>query len=464
MLDQSKRYGIWGFGIIGKSVASLLVKHGISFVVMDRKEPSDDNRRWLSERSIDFFTENQIDDFFNVCDFVIPSAGVDIRNRYQKYRQKWISEVDLFSAYWRKPIIAITGTVGKTTTTSLLSQLLNGTGFPVATGGNIGIGMCDLLDQQESVGAALLEISDVQLKYSKQFAPSLAIWTNFFENHLDWHDNLDDYFQAKTMMLRHQTASDAALINSALLPKLNAIAPALRATIHLFDAHQEPSAAIKTTLDDRQQFFFIRDGIISSYSNGSYKDLINVSDLPSLTYQENWLAIIGALELLKIESAAVKKRLPTLTAPSYRLEKTAGPWGIDFYNDAKSTTAASTIAAVNALDDTRAIRLFLGGLDKGVDRSILLPALAKKSAITVYAFGAQAEWFFQRCAEIGIRVHKSDSLEPAFTRCMNDARPNDQILFSPSGSSFDLFANYQERGAAFAKLVAAWINQHERNR
>src|SRR5690606_28349772 len=136
--------------------------------------------------------------------YIIPSPGINVYP-YASFAHKWLAELDLFNSEYKKPIIAITGTVGKTSVTHLLDQLLQKYTQRVLTGGNIGIGMLDLLSHPENTDVSLLEVSSFQLELCKSFAPDLAIWTTFSENHLDRHETIDKYFDAKYRILINQS-------------------------------------------------------------------------------------------------------------------------------------------------------------------------------------------------------------------------------------------------------------------
>lgn len=241
-MTEKKRIGVWGFGRVGKSVAHLLHAQGHIISVMTKDALTEDEKILVKKYDFHVYTQNEKEEFFNHNDHIVPSPGVDIRSDYQTQNGKWLTELDLFYTHCKKPIIAITGTVGKTTITTLLNHILKAYEVNICTGGNIGIPMCDLIMQPDtfmksdvkSDEYALLEVSSFQLEYCKQFAPRLAIWTNLAPNHLDRHETYDAYFDAKYAILAHQKITDKALVPLALAQKIKS--KTVKTMLHYFSS------------------------------------------------------------------------------------------------------------------------------------------------------------------------------------------------------------------------------------
>ena len=219
----SKKIGVWGLGVVGKAAVRFFHKQGISVNVMENREISAHEQNFLTDHRATLYRQNDVTAFLASHDFCIASPGIDLRP-YQQYQKQFITELDIFASFWQKPIIAITGSIGKTTVTHLLSQLLSKK-MRVATGGNIGIGMLDLLAEQDNADCALLEVSSFQLEQCTAFAPTVALWTNFHPNHLDRHGTSEEYFKAKAQLLLRQKETDHALVPLELLPMIRALIP-----------------------------------------------------------------------------------------------------------------------------------------------------------------------------------------------------------------------------------------------
>ncbi len=450
---STKKIGIWGFGVVGKTALAYFAKHGFVTNVMDAKQLTQEEYLLIQESKSTFIPQEKCTFFLEEHDLILASPGIDLRP-YESYKHKFITELDLFYHEFKKPIIAITGTIGKTSITHLLSSIL-GTQKKVATGGNIGTGMLSLIGQQKTVDYALLELSSFQLESCSSFAPDLAIWTNFFPNHLDRHGSLENYFKAKCMLLAQQKKNQQALVPLNLAPMITRSLKNYIQQFHFF-CDQAP------TKDQQKQFphanfFWLKNKSIMRLHTHQTTAVINLTLLPDITFAQNWLIISAALTLLDIPQDILQS-LPSLTLPSHRIEKVATINHLDFYNDSKGTIIEATLAAVKKLQG-KPIVLFMGGISKGVDRTTAFKEL-KNNVSTIFCFGTEAD-FLKKHAELhAIPCFAFATLEEAFKGALSQAKAGDQILFSPSGASYDLFAHYEERGNCFKKLVEEYKNQY----
>lgn len=447
-MSHEKRIGIWGLGVVGISALKHFASRGYTIEVMDKKEPSQETGALLAHHSCTFVLQDDVINFLARHTHIVASPGIDLRP-YQEHTHKWITELDIIQHHYPKPIFAITGSVGKTTVTHLLGHLLNTTEFPVWVGGNIGTGMLDLLREQESYQAAVLELSSFQLELCTTFAPRLAIWTNFYANHLDRHGTLENYFQAKKKIIMHQTACDMFLVPFALKSSIGSFIKSARA----FFLAEPPSAQQISQLMPHEKLYFLEHSEVFLHYNGNNQHLASLNDLPPITFAENWLIVISALHLLARDLTKAFAAIDTLQIPKNRLEHVATLDGIAFYNDSKSTHPISTLAACAKIcSNAQTVHLLLGGLSKGVDRTDLLKQL-KESNVRFYMFGHEAEQLKKMCAMLQIPCTAFTNLDDAFAACVQNAKSHDAILLSPAGSSYDLYKDYQERGLHFKKLV-----------
>lgn len=452
MITPQTRVGVWGFGITGKSVARFLSSRIAHVDIMDKNPPTHAAVRDAGVSggaSIAVHDESDIHAFFARNDIIIPTPSIDIRQLYQQYKHKFLSEVDLFYTHAYRPIIAITGTVGKSTVTSFFTHLLRAHGKSVLMGGNIGIGMLDLIEQQEQADYLVLEAADVQLKYAQQFCPDIAILTNFSANHLDWHDNIDDYFKAKSNIFAHQQKHQHAIVPIALAEHIKRIHDTA-ATFHYLHT-ESPSIMQQQALRDGEHIFYTNDQCVYACTRTQRTQLITRAQLPPSTYVDNWITIIATLHVMGI---GFEKLIPAATgilALDHRLQVVATINGVTYINDSKSTTVESTIAAVQSLRTTN-IHLLLGGLSKGVDRAPLITFLSGRVK-HLYCFGTQAEQLYQLCKNAHIPATQHATLEETFAYAAHAARCGDYVLLSPAGSSWDQFKDYKERGTLFKQLV-----------
>ncbi len=397
---RQKKIAIWGYGRVGRSAGRLFSKLGATVFVYDSNTSA--------TRECPFQIAQSIQDLFAQSEYLLPSPGIDIWPYKNQYNGIWLTELDIFQSLFKKTIIAITGSVGKTTVTHLLTHTLKAASWQVEAAGNIGTPMLDMIEKQNELDAIVLELSSFQLEYAQSFAPDLAIWTNLYPNHLDRHTTMEGYFFAKYNILKNQTSAQQVLASLVLQSPIEKQQP--KSSILFFDPREKPSV----------------------HPSG---------------FAVNWLIVEKALSLLQVTFPDHIE----VSSLEHRLEKVAEINGVTFINDSKSTTPSSTLAAIESLEAPR-ILLFLGGLSKGIDRSDLIKKLRTKS-IKVFCFGKESQQLFTLCLQHNIAASCHDTFDHAVKHCMKIVQSKDTVLFSPAGSSFDEFQNYEERGNRFKKIV-----------
>ncbi len=401
-LDRSKKWGVWGYGIGGSSAVEFLCLQGIKPIVFDAKPFSEATCTQLHNQGVTIAPS--LEQFLKTCDVIIPSPGIDLRG-YAQYAHKWLAELDLFMLFAQKPIIAVTGSLGKTTVTHTIGAVLQRAGKKVLVGGNIGIGLCSLLARQAGVDYIVLEVSSFQLELCTLFSPHVAVWTNFYPNHLDRHGTLEAYFAAKANLLARQGVADHVIVWAELSEQLH-----------------------KLVTSPRHWRTVAEQG-----------------------YAQNRCYVQAVMDALGIAVTVADDEVGG--SLEHRLEFVRQINGIDFYNDSKSTVPQATLAALDRLTG-RPIILLLGGLSKGVDRRVLIAQLVGRVKMVI-CVGAESAQLCAWCALYGIPceggLQFDESVKIAYTKGVS----GDVVLLSPSGSSFDLFANYQQRGVIFKQLVAA---------
>ena len=454
---KNKRVGIWGYGVVGRSTLRYLVSQEAHIGVYDQKALSPEQQQEITAAGAQLYQPNELDQFLSVHDYLIPSGGIDLRT-HQAIDHKILSELDLFCDSWRTsakpaPIIGITGTVGKTSVTHLISEILRAHGYRVATGGNIGVGLFDLLQEKNNSDYAVLELSSYQLDLCHSHAPDLAIITNLHPNHLDRHGSAEAYQTAKGKIFTLQTAAQKAIAPLELLPWLRALTPNKKYT--WFAGHRPTEAELAQLTSNESLYFLDSEKIwsLGKLHNGA-RTTTALAQIPTLSFPINWVLIHAALAELGIKFK--QESLAQLSLPDHRFSCIATHNGISFYNDSKSTVLEATLAAVQQLNG-KPIILFLGGLSKGVDRANALAQFKSYSIKHVICFGKEAEELARACAAHTIPASSYPTLEAAFDACTRSiAHSGDQVLFSPAGASFDLFASYKARGQRFKELVAAY--------
>lgn len=444
-----KSVGVWGFGAVGKAATRWCLDQGITPTVMDKQDPTPDDAAWLASHAIPFSSQKNAAAFLAAHDYIIPSPGIDLRP-YAEYQDKFIAEIDIFCTLWKKPIIAITGTIGKTSVTYLLSELLIRSGHRVATGGNIGTGMLALLPEQPEKECAILELSSFQLEYSRACKPTVGIITNIYPNHLDRHGSLEEYTRAKLALIAQQNSDTVAIIPVDLLPVIR-IHPKLKDRRLTCISYEPMDPQSLSHFGSERIITRTVAGDIVILEHGTTRILVPSAKIPQASYPANWIIIAAAIDALGYSPSDVFAHAGEITLPHHRLAPVATINGITFYNDSKATIMPAVIAAVDKLSDTRVI-LLLGGLSKGVNRAPYMRLLAPKVA-RIVCFGAEAYDLARMCTGAKIEATYHATLEAALQDAYMHASAGDAIVLSPGGSSFDLFADYTQRGARFIELV-----------
>lgn len=447
-----KKIGIWGFGVVGKSAAKYVSNHCQALEILDARNLSEQEHALINQYNATAFsgdTKSEIEAFLDKNEIILVSPGIDTR-LFAAFGHKFISELDIIQGAYKKPVIAITGSVGKTTVTHILGHILQSINPGWWIGGNIGTGMLDLLSVQDQTCGAVIEVSSFQLEHCTSFSPHLAIITNIYPNHIDRHGSFDQYAATKISLCTRPRASDQALMPLSA-PKIPGISLNNFQHINFFDATGTTHNISDTFTNPQNHLFFNNCSSLVDLHHNSCATLVDVEDLPDTTFTENWLIICAALRLLNIALPDLKKTVANLPMPAHRLEKVATIATIDFYNDSKGTTASATLAAVDKLKK-RPIILLLGGKSKGVDRTPLIWQVAN-TVKAIVVFGAEHHELAKACEQAKVLYKEAITIDQALDHAMAMAQEGDQIVLSPAGSSYDQFAHYQERGDYFKSCV-----------
>jgi len=335
--------------------------------------------------------------------------------------------------------IAITGTNGKTTTTALVAHLLRTAGLRVEAAGNIGRPLADIALQNDRYQWLAVEVSSFQLHDSPHFAPEIGIVTNLAPDHLDRYASVEAYYADKQLLFRNAGSGDVWVLNGdepAVLD-LAAGAPGRRALFSL----RRPVDAWYDAAARRLQLG--RDALLARAELGLLGDH-NVA---------NALAAALAVREAGVTPAVIGEGLRSFRALPHRLEPVRDVGGVHWINDSKATNIASTVVAVEAMD--RPFVLLLGGRHKGEPYTRLAPLLKDRCRLVI-AYGESGELIERDLGTGGtVSLERGTTFEDVVARARRAARPGDAVLLSPACSSYDMFKNYEERGATFRKLVEA---------
>lgn len=339
------------------------------------------------------------------------------------------------------PIVAITGSNGKTTTTTLAGEILAAGGLSVAVGGNIGTPAISLIAAATKETVFVLEISSFQLETIQTFRPKVAVVLNITPDHLDRHRTFQTYIDAKARIFENQQPDDFAVLNEDD-PTCRTLRDRTRAQVFWFSRKQEV-----------QNGAFVRDGKILFRDATGQREVMLVSEIPlkGAHNVENVLAGVCAGGLMGCEPAKIREAIKNFKAVEHRLEYVATIKGVEYFNDSKATNVDATIKALESFPKN--IHLILGGKDKGSDYTVLNDLLRERVK-RVYTIGAAAEKIESHIKGAAEIVH-AETLENAIRRAAAVAQPGDIVLLAPACASFDQFQSYNHRGRVFKEIVQA---------
>ena len=441
---NGKRVLVVGLGKSGVASALFLKKHGAKVSVSDTKS-GDELRNEipvLLDNGITVETGGHGDRTFRGQDLIVVSPGVPVDApplvQARSLGESVIGEIELAAQFLPGPIVAITGSNGKTTTTTLAGEVMTASGFPTLVGGNIGTPAISLAERAKAGTVIVLEISSFQLETIQTFRPKVAVVLNVTPDHLDRHRTFEIYTDAKARIFENQQGSDFAVLN-ADDPTCVAMGARTRAQVFWF-----------SRLKEVQQGAWVRDGNIVFRDAGGQREILQVSEIPlkGAHNLENVLAAVSAGALMECAPEKIRQAVRDFKAVEHRLEFVASIRGVDYYNDSKATNVDATIKALESFPAN--IHLILGGKDKGSDYTVLNDLLRQRVK-RVYTIGAAAAKIESQIK--GPELVHAETLENAIRKANAVAQPGDVVLLAPACASFDQFKSYEHRGKVFKELV-----------
>jgi UDP-N-acetylmuramoylalanine--D-glutamate ligase len=365
-------------------------------------------------------------------DFAVLSPGIDpvvpLARRPVEAGIPLLGEIELAFRNCLCPVIAITGTNGKTTTTGLAAALLDAAGLRAEACGNIGLPFSEVAAHSAQLDAAVVEISSFQLETIESFRPRVAVWTNFSANHLDRYPDVAAYRAAKLRIFDRQTADDFAVVNARL------DLPALRARRVTYTAARAVEAD------------FTLDGTVILHRGEKLLDMAGTR-LRGPHNAENLMAALGAAMCLGVDPAKMVDAARRYMPPPHRCELVRELDGAVWINDSKSTNLDALGQALRGRDGD--VLLIAGGKNKGFDFAPLADLVRGRVREAVLL----GEMRHSIARDWSVPCHKVDSLAAAVDLAQRLSRPGDTVLFSPGTSSFDMFRSYEERGDLFKQLT-----------
>lgn len=438
-----QRVLVVGLGESGKAAIKFLVSRGAKVVATDclpeRKLAS--TVLELKALGVQLSLGGHAERLFLEQDLIIPSPGVPwdlpemVRAREQGVRVA--GELEVAAAFLRGPVIGVTGTNGKTTTTALIGHMMLTAGWKIQTGGNIGTPVLSMIDSSTNDSWNVLELSSFQLEAMQNFRSSIAVVLNITPDHLDRHHNFEGYVAAKRQIMKPQVRDDHLVLN-ADDENCRRFGKSARGQICWFSRTQpvSPGACVE------ENWIVFRGRRI-------VKTELPIRGPHNL---ENTLAAVATCSLVGVAIKDIATAAVGFRPVEHRLEFVQTINGVDYYNDSKATNVEAAIKAVQAFE--KGLWVILGGSDKGGDYRRLKAHLASRAS-GVLLIGSTAEKI-QR--QLGNRIpsRRLVTLEAALKFAKSHAKPGQTVLLAPGCASFDQFENYQHRGRLFKQLVLSW--------
>lgn len=439
---RHKKILVLGLAKSGVAAASLLHELG-AFVTVNDKKPFEENpaAQGLLEKGIKVICGSHppelLDDGFEL---IVKNPGIPYGNPLVRkavdHHIPIITEVELAYQVSEADIIGITGTNGKTTTTTLIFEMLEEADKNPLIAGNIGTVASEVAREASPDNTIVMELSSFQLMGIRTFKPRIAIITNIYEAHLDYHVTMDEYSQAKANITLNQSEGDHLIVNGD--------------QEHLLELVKD-SKAQKIFFSTKQP---LAEGI--SIQNGKIvwfdEEIISLDEiiLPGKHNLENILSAIAAVKLAGVENEAIVRVLGSFKGVEHRTQLVTEMNGRTFYNDSKATNILATKSALEAFQ--RPVILLAGGLDRGNDFDELVPYLKGVKALVV--FGQSADKLAKAGKEAGIRsIHHVDNVEEAVPVSYSLSEPGDIVLLSPACASWDQYKTFEVRGHIFTEAV-----------
>ena len=438
MYDNKKMF-ILGMARSGYEVAKVLAKHNCEILITDMKEQDEEKVNELKRLGINLIITDKPEELLdNSFSYVVKNPGIKVDHKVclkaNELNIPVINELEVAYHYLPKntKIIAITGSNGKTTTTTLTYEILKHANLPVHLGGNIGFPMCSLLNELKENEIIVIELSAQQLHDFYDFKTDIGVLTNLTPVHLDHFKTYENYKRCKKKIFNHHTNLDLAILNGGNQDVLD----------------------LTNDINSKQVYFSSSNDCDICIKNDAiyYNEEIIKLDEIKLKGNHNYENIMCAIVVAKqfnVSNEVIKDVLTKFTGVEHRLEFVKELNKREFYNDSKATNVTSTIIALESFK--KPTILLLGGLDRGHSFDELLPHM--KNVKFVVCYGQTKDRILDFCNKNNIVCYKKDNLEESTILAYNNSKEDDVILLSPACASWDQYEKFEDRGDDFKRVI-----------
>jgi len=442
---QGRRVAVLGLGSTGTALVGRLLEMGAEVLAFDESDSAEtaETVGRLRERGADARTGQARPSDLAGADLVVASPGVPPHSPSMRSAAEagveTIGEIELASRLTEGTIVAVSGTNGKTTTTTLAGEMLKRTGRKVVVAGNIGTPFVSEVAPQDADTLYVLEISSFHLAYAPTFRPHVAVLLNVTPDHINWHGSMDAYVQAKAALFANQTADDFAVVNASD-GRVREISRGVASRVVPFST--EPLA----------EGVFVEGGAIVAVLGGRHEEIGDAGRLQirGAHNLENALAASAAALCAGAYARQIGQVLASFEGVEHRLEKVALVKGVTYWNDSKATNPEAAIKALQSFDEP--LIVLLGGRNKG-NSFEELAAVAAERARRAYVFGEARDEIAPALEGVNVPFELVETMDEAVRGAAASACEGDNVLLSPACASFDEFDNFEQRGATFKSIV-----------
>ena len=437
---ENKRIFILGMARSGYEAAKVLAKHNNEITITDMKDQDEEHLKELKSLGVTFIkSDNPIDLLDETYDYLVKNPGIKIDHpvveKAKKLNIPVTNEVEVAYSYFPKniKIIAITGSNGKTTTTTMIYEILKKASLPVLLGGNIGYPVCSLVDIVKEKDILVLEISSHQLHDMKNFKANISIMTNLSPVHLDHFGTYEYYKKQKFKIFNNQTEKDIAILNKGNKDVMSGI-DQIKGTKIYFSSKEKADCYLKEN---------------TIYYND--EEVINTKDITvkGVHNYENAMCAIIVSKLLNVDNKIIKEFFKEFIGVEHRIEFVREINGVKYYNDSKATNTESTSIALSSFNSPTII--LLGGLDRGHSFEPLLPFMKNVKCILTY--GETRDRITEFAKQNNFDVYSYETLQECVTKAHEISNSGDIVLLSPACASWDQYESFEKRGEEFKKNV-----------
>lgn len=447
---ENRRVLVVGAGKSGISAAKLLIKKKAKVLLYDGNQNLDQLKLRAADpllKELPIIAGEFTEEAFQFAEIVVMSPGVPTDlpfvDKLRKAGRPIWGEIELAYRLGKGKVIGITGTNGKTTTTTLVGEIMASYFSHTQVVGNIGIPYTDVVDELTEDTITVAEISSFQLETTEEFHPHVTAILNIQPDHLNRHHTMECYVSLKESITKKQTKEDFCVLNydNHYTREFGERAPAI---VIYFSSTQE-----------LKNGYFYRNGNIFFAENGIEKQIMNIKDmnLVGMCNVENVMAAIAMSTAMGVPESIILSVVKKFKAVEHRIEFVATKRNVDYYNDSKGTNPDAAIQGIRAM--SKPTILIGGGYDKGSEYDEWIQAFDNKVKLFVL-LGATKEKIAETARKYGVnQIKMANTFEEAFQICVENAQPGDAVLLSPACASWGMFDNYEQRGKVFKDLVKA---------